>query len=84
VRSAPTPFLMRIRKKVQWTIPASSDRFVLLAAFVKAAEAQGWSETEVQFVIDELVEARDEAEVALILEDGGNASLCAHRNLRFS
>lgn len=60
---------MRIRKKVQWTIPSSPDRFVRLGAFVKAAEEQGWSEAEVQFVIDELVEARDEAEVQLILED---------------
>ncbi|TGD77857.1 hypothetical protein [Hymenobacter wooponensis] len=60
---------MRIRKKLQWTIPADPDRFVRLGAFVKAAETQGWSEAEVQFVIDELVEARDEAEVTLILED---------------
>jgi hypothetical protein len=60
---------MRIRKKVQWTIPTNPDRFVRLGAFVKAAEAQGWTEAEVQFVIDELVDARDEAEVTLILED---------------
>jgi len=60
---------MRIRKKVQWTIPAEADRFTQLGAFVKAAEAQGWSEAEVQFVLDEIVEARDEAEVALIFQD---------------
>lgn len=61
---------MRIRKKLQWTPPApTADRFVRLGAFVKAAEAQGWTEAEVQFVIDELVEARDEAEVTLILDD---------------
>ncbi|UOQ79012.1 hypothetical protein MUN84_11085 [Hymenobacter sp. 5516J-16] len=60
---------MRIRKKVQWTIPAEANRFVQLGAFVKAAEAQGWSETEIQFVMDEVVEARDEAEVVLIFQD---------------
>lgn len=60
---------MRIRKKVQWTIPAEADRFTQLGVFVKAAEAQGWSEAEIQFVLDEVVEARDEAEVALIFQD---------------
>lgn len=60
---------MRIRKKVQWTVPAEADRFTQLGVFVKAAEAQGWSETEIQFVMDEVVEARDAAEVALIFED---------------
>ncbi|GAB3299182.1 hypothetical protein [Hymenobacter tenuis] len=60
---------MRIRKKVQWTIPAEADRFIQLGAFVKAAEVQGWSEAEIQFVMDEVVEAADEAEVALIFQD---------------
>ncbi|AHJ95629.1 hypothetical protein [Hymenobacter swuensis] len=60
---------MRIRKKVQWTVPAEADRFTQLGVFVKAAEAQGWSETEIQFVMDEVVEAKDAAEVALIFED---------------
>ncbi|WP_426489890.1 hypothetical protein [Hymenobacter sp. 102] len=60
---------MRIRKKVQWTQPAEADRFTQLGAFVKAAEAQGWTEAEIQFVLDEVVEARDEAEVALIFQD---------------
>lgn len=60
---------MRIRKKVQWTMPAETDRFVQLGAFVKAAETQSWTEAEIQFVMDEIVEARDEAEVALIFQD---------------
>lgn len=60
---------MRIRKKVQWIVPAEADRFAQLGAFVKAAEAQGWSEAEIQFVMDEIVEARDEAEVSLIFQD---------------
>lgn len=60
---------MRIRKKVQWTQPAEADRFTQLGVFVRAAEAQGWSEAEIQFVMDEVVEARDEAEVALIFQD---------------
>ncbi|MBT9392934.1 hypothetical protein KLP40_07155 [Hymenobacter sp. NST-14] len=60
---------MRIRKKVQWTLPAEADRFTQLSAFIRAAEAQAWSEAEIQFVMDEVVEARDEAEVALIFQD---------------
>jgi hypothetical protein len=60
---------MRIRKKVQWTQPAEADRFTQLGAFVKAAETQGWTEAEIQFVLDEVVEARDEAEVALIFQE---------------
>ncbi|GAA4390641.1 hypothetical protein [Hymenobacter koreensis] len=61
---------MRIRKKVIWTPPsAETDRFQALSQFVKAAEQQGWNEAEVQFVIDEIVEAKDEAEVRLILTD---------------
>ncbi|OWP64596.1 hypothetical protein CDA63_02225 [Hymenobacter amundsenii] len=60
---------MRIRKKVQWSSPATADRFVQLSAFIEAAEDQGWNEAEVQFVITEIVEAADEAEVALIFQD---------------
>ncbi|WP_400192933.1 hypothetical protein [Hymenobacter sp. B81] len=61
---------MRIRKKVTWALPpAGADRFKTLSQFVKAAEQQGWGEAEIQFVIDEIVEARDEAEVRLILAD---------------
>jgi hypothetical protein len=61
---------MRIKKKVAWALPpAPTSRFVALAAFIKAAEAQHWSEAEVQFVINEVVEAADEAEVREILQD---------------
>ncbi|MFD2784309.1 hypothetical protein [Hymenobacter rubripertinctus] len=60
---------MRIRKKVQWTLPTEADRFGQLSAFIRAAEAQSWTETEIQFVMDEVVEAADEAEVALIFQD---------------
>ncbi|SMB84085.1 hypothetical protein SAMN00120144_0809 [Hymenobacter roseosalivarius DSM 11622] len=60
---------MRIRKKVRWTVPATPGRFAALAAFVKAAEAQAWTDTEIQYVMDEVVEARDDAEATLILLD---------------
>ncbi|TGE14280.1 hypothetical protein [Hymenobacter elongatus] len=60
---------MRIRKKLTWPYPAEADRFTALSAFVKAAEAQNWTEAEIQFVITEIVEARDDAEVHEILRD---------------
>ncbi|QIX61678.1 hypothetical protein FY528_10760 [Hymenobacter lutimineralis] len=60
---------MRIRKKVQWVPAPSAGRFALLGAFVKAAEAQKWTEAEVQFVINEVVEATSDAEAREILQD---------------
>ena len=60
---------MRIKKKVTWTLPAKPGRFILLEAFIRAAEAQHWSEAEVQFVINEVVEAGTDAEALEILQD---------------
>ncbi len=60
---------MRIRKKVAWQLPPKPGRFLALDAFIKAAETQGWSEAEVQFVINEVVEAPDDAEALEILQD---------------
>ena len=60
---------MRIRKKVQWAAPAGTGRFAALDMFVKAAEAQGWTDAEIQFVLDEVVEATDDAEGLAVLAD---------------
>lgn len=60
---------MRIRKKVQWTLPPQTGRFAALDLFVKAADAQGWTEAEIQFVLTEVVEAADDAEGLAVLTD---------------
>ena len=51
---------LNIRKKISWTAPAGG-RFVALSSFVQAAEDEGWSDDEIQFVMDEVVEADDDA-----------------------
>jgi hypothetical protein len=58
---------MKIRKQLTWTPPAGNNRFLALDSFVRAAEDEDWTEAEIQFVIDEVVEARDDAEGLAIL-----------------
>ncbi len=58
---------MNIRKQLTWTPPAGANRFSALDSFVQAAEDEDWTEAEVQFVIDEVVEARDDAEGLAIM-----------------
>ncbi|MBO2008698.1 hypothetical protein [Hymenobacter negativus] len=51
---------MNIRKKVTWTLPPGTNRYAALDLWVPAAEDEGWSEDEVQYVINEVVEAADD------------------------
>jgi hypothetical protein len=57
-----------IRKKIYWEAPAGG-RFVALDSFVRAAEDEGWSDAEIQFVMDEVVEAEDDAAGLAVLAD---------------
>ena len=52
---------MNIRKKVTWTLPLGTNRYAALDLWVQAAEDEKWSEAEIQYVLDEVVEAEDNA-----------------------
>ncbi len=52
---------MNIRKKVRWALPPDTNRYAALDLWVPAAEDEGWSEDEIQYVITEVVEADDSA-----------------------
>lgn len=52
---------MNIRKKVTWTLPSATTRYAALDLWVPAAEDEGWSEDEIQYVITEVVEAETDA-----------------------
>ena len=52
---------MNIRKKVSWTLPPNTNRYAALDLWVRAAEDEDWNEAEIQHVLDEVVEAEDNA-----------------------
>ena len=52
---------MHIRKKLPWACPPGLTRYAALADWVRAAEDEDWTEPEIQTVMDEVVEAADEA-----------------------
>ena len=52
---------MNIRKKVSWTLPPNTNRYAALDLWVRAAEDEDWNEAEIQHVLDEVVEAEDDA-----------------------
>lgn len=57
---------MNIRKKINATLPVEGGRFVALGVFVKAAESAQWTEPEIQYVIDEVVDTDDAHAIALM------------------
>ena len=58
---------MTIRKKVLWTPPPGLGRFAALDSWTQAAEDENWTDAEVQQVLDEVVEAADDAEGLAVL-----------------
>ena len=62
---------LNIRKKLIWSAPEGG-RFAALASFVKAAEDQDWTDQEIQYVMDEVVEADDDAAGLAVLADYAN------------
>ena len=52
---------MNIRKKVRWTLPPATGRYAALDLWVRAAEDEDWNEDEIQHVMNEVVEANDDA-----------------------
>ncbi len=52
---------MNIRKKISWTLPPNTNRYAALDLWVRAAEDENWNEAEIQYVLDEVVEAEDDA-----------------------
>lgn len=52
---------MNIRKKVRWVLPPGTNRYAALDIWVRAAEDENWSEAEIQYVMDEVVEAENDA-----------------------
>ena len=52
---------MNIRKKVRWILPPGTNRYAALDLWVRAAEDEEWNEAEIQHVMDEVVEAEDDA-----------------------
>ena len=59
---------MNIRKKVRWALPPGTNRYAALDLWVAAAEDEGWSEAEIQYVLDEVVEAEDNAKGLEVLD----------------
>ncbi|GAB3297350.1 hypothetical protein GCM10027511_11960 [Hymenobacter humi] len=59
---------MNIRKKVRWTLPPGTNRYAALDLWVRAAEDEGWNDDEIQYVLDEVVEAEDNAKGLEVLD----------------